>query len=190
MAAAELGTCSAAATARSWRAMSESSQQRARRRLINLGELVALAALIVSAVGVWISWKSSDSDRPTRVVEQRQAIPLTLRAKRGDDGTRLEISPVEASHALESLTVRIAGAPPIEVGSDGELQATDVRAMLKNHDKEEKNRTYSVRARIDARYVEAGKDRSASGNYVLRYMWKGAGIFGGSSLHLVSLSRG
>ncbi len=170
--------------------MSETSEQRKRRRLINLGELVALAALIVSAVGVWISWKSSDNDRPTRVVEQRQAIPLTLRGKREDDGTRLEISPVESSHALESLTVRIGGMSPIEIGSDGELQASDVRAALKGRDKEEKNKPYAVRVRIDARYVEAGKDKTASGNYVLRYMWKGAGLFGGSSLHLVSLGRG
>ena len=37
---------------------------------------------------------------------------------------------------------------------------------------------------------EAGKDRGASGNYTLRYMWKGGGLFGGRSLHLVGLSRG
>ena len=48
----------------------------------------------------------------------------------------------------------------------------------------------TVPVRIDTRYVEAGKDRRASGNYTLRYMWKGGGLFGGRSLHLVSLSRG
>ena len=39
-----------------------------RRRWINLGELIALAALIVSAAGVWISWKSSadKDDGPTQ----------------------------------------------------------------------------------------------------------------------------
>src|SRR3954452_21855502 len=105
--------------------MSESPSER-RRRLINLGELIALAPLIVSAVGVWIAWKSSSHDKPTPVVEQRQAIPLTLRGKREDDGTRLEISPVESSHALESLRVTISGMQPIDVGSDGELQAIDV----------------------------------------------------------------
>jgi hypothetical protein len=161
-----------------------------RRRWITFGELIALAALIVSAVGVWISWKSSDSDKTTRVVEQHQSIPLTLRAKREDDGTRLEISPVESSHALESLTVTLAGASPISVGSDGELDADDVAAALKGHDNEPKDKTLSVRAKIETRYVEAGKDRTAAGNYALRYQWKGGGLFGGRSLHLVSLSRG
>jgi hypothetical protein len=168
--------------------MSESESER-RRRLINLGELIALCALIVSAFGVWISWKNSDNNKPTRVVEQRTSVPLVLRGKREDDGSSLEISPVEASHALESLTVTFPGASPIDVGSDGELQASDVQSALKGHDNDPKDRTLAVRARIDARYVEAGKDRKASGSYTLRYMWKGGGLFGGRSLHLVGLSR-
>ena len=169
--------------------MSESESQR-RRRLVTIGELIALAALIVSAIGVWISWKSADHEGPTKIVEQRQAIPLILRGRREDDGTRLVISPVESSHALESLTVKIAGASPISVGSDGELSASDVASALSGREKEPRNTTLSVTARIDARYVEAGQERTSSGNYGLRYQWKGGGLFGGRSLHLVSLSRG
>lgn len=169
--------------------MSETESER-RRRWITIGELIALAALIVSAIGVWISWKSNDRGKETRIVEQHQAIPLTLRGKREDDGTRLEISPVEASHALESLTVTLPDASPIQVGSDGELDASDVESALKGHDSEPKDRTFAVNVRIDARYVEMGKDRRASGTYTIRYMWKGGGLFGGRSLHLVGLSRG
>ena len=170
--------------------MSETESQRQRRRWITIGEVIALAALLVSAAGVWISWKNNDADKPARIVEQRESIPLTLRARREDDGTRLEISPVEPSHALESLAVKIGGAAPISVGSDGELTASDVAAALSARDSEPKNQTLSVKARIEARYVEAGKDRTASGSYTLRYQWKGGGLFGGRSLHLVGLSRG
>ena len=46
--------------------MSDSESAR-RRRWITLGELIALAALIVSALGVWISWKSSGQDRKSVV---------------------------------------------------------------------------------------------------------------------------
>jgi hypothetical protein len=168
--------------------MSESESER-RRRLINLGELIALAALIVSAFGVWIAWKSSNENKPTRVVEQRTPVPLTLRAKREDDGQRLAISPVEDSQALESLTVTLPGASPIQVGSDGELAASDVEAALKGRDNEPKDRPLSVRARMDAHYVELGKDRTGTGSYTLRYMWKGGGLFGGRSLRLLALSR-
>lgn len=160
------------------------------RQWINLGEIIALAALVVSALGVWIAWKSSSQDTPTRVVEQRQPIPLTLRATRRDDGRRLEIKPVESSHSLESLTVTIQDAAPITVGSDGELDASEVESALQDREKEPKNRTLVVRARIAVRYVEMGKEKTASGNYTLRYMWKGGGLFGGRTLHLAGLSRG
>jgi hypothetical protein len=168
--------------------MSETESQR-RRRWITLGETIALAALAVSAIGVWISWKSNGENKSTRLVEQRQSIPLILRGKREDDGRSLEISPVESSHALESLSVTLPGAPAIQVGSDGELAASDVESALKGHENEPKDRTFSVRARIDARYVELGRDRRASSTYTLRYAWKGGGLFGGRSLHLLGLSR-
>lgn len=168
--------------------MSETESQR-RRRWITLGEMIALAALAVSAIGVWISWKSNDENKSTRLVEQRQSIPLTLRGNREDDGRRLEITPVESSHALESLSVTLPGASSIQVGSDGELAASDVELALKGHENEPKDRAFSVRARIDARYVELGRDRRASSTYTLRYVWKGGGLFGGRSLHLLGLSR-
>jgi hypothetical protein len=165
------------------------SDIRTRRSWINLGEIIALAALIVSALGVWIAWKSSSEDKPTRVVEQRDVIPLTLKGSADRDGSALTIMPVDPSHGLQSLTVTIKGAAPIEVGSDGRLQASDVEAALKDHTKETKDIAHSVQVRIDARYVELGKDRRGGGNYVLRYRWQGGGLFSGRSLHLVGLSR-
>lgn len=160
-----------------------------RRRWITLAEFIALAALIVSAIGVWIAWKNSSQDKPTRVVEQKQAIPLSLRGAASSDGSALTILPADPSHGLESLTVTIKGASPIEIGSDGRLQASDVQSALKERPKEAKGVAYSVPMRIQAHYVEMGTDKSGSGNYVLRYKWEGGGLFGGRSIRLVSLSR-
>jgi hypothetical protein len=170
--------------------MSETESQR-RRRWINLGELIALAALIVSAVGVWISWKSiTGADKPTTVVEQRRPIPLTLRGKAENDGRSLEISPVEQSHALQSLKITPAGSTSsIDVGSDGELSASDVENALGAHPDVAKG-NHRLRVRIQTDFVEAGNMRHSSGEYVLTYRWEGGGLFGGHSLHLVSLSRG
>lgn len=159
-----------------------------RRRLINLGELIALGALIVSALGVWISWKSDGDSKPATIVEQRQPIPLTLRGKAEDDGRRMEITPVESSHALESLTLAIKGASPVEIGSDGVLSADSLEPILRQRD--EDKGVHALPVRLSARYVEMGKDKSASGSYRLSYRWEGGGIFGGRSLRLVSLSRG
>lgn len=159
-----------------------------KRRWINLGEIIAVAALIVSAAGVWIAWKSSSNDKPTRVVEQRQPIPLTLRGTVERDGRELVIAPVESSHALESLTLTLAGAATIELGSDGTLNASDVETALKAKDGDEKG-GHTASVRIATRYVEMGKDRTSSGNYRLRYRWEGGGFLGGHSLRFVGLSR-
>ena len=159
------------------------------RSRIALGEVIALAALIVSALGVWIAWKSSGKDEPTRIVEQKSAVPLALRGSANSSGQTLTIVPADPSHAIQSLTVRIKGATPIEVGSDGQLSAKDVQAALKDRDKEAKDVTLTVPARIEARYVESGTDRRGGGSYTLRYKWEGGGLFGGRSLHLVGLSR-
>ena len=163
-------------------------ESRTRRRWISLGETIALAALIVSAFGVWIAWKSSSENKPTQIVEQRQVIPLTLRGKAQDEGRRLEITPIEASHALETLTLTVKGSSPIQMGSDGVLDASDVESVLPGRGKDEKG-SQSIPVRIQARYVEAGADRRGGGNYVLRYRWEGGGLFGGRSLRLTGLSR-
>jgi hypothetical protein len=160
-----------------------------RRRWINLGELIALAALIVSALGVWIAWQSSNQDKPTRVVEQRPAVPLALRGTPDRDGRAITIMPADPAHALESLRVTVKGASPIEVGSDGRLSASDVEAALKGREKEAKEVAHSVPIRVEARYVESGTDRHGGGDYVLRYKWEGGGLLGGRSLRLVGLSR-
>ena len=165
------------------------SNEESRRRWINLGELIALLALIVSAVGVWIAWKSSNNDKPTEVVEQRRAVPLALRGSVDGDGGALTITPADPSHALESMRVTVKGSAPIDVGGDGRLSASDVVSALRGHEKEAKDTPLSVPARIEAHYVENGTERHSGGNYVLRYKWEGGGLFGGRSLHLLGLSR-
>ena len=95
----KLGACGAA-RACSKLADDERIPKQRRRRWINLGELIAIAALIVSALGVWIAWKSSNEDKPTRVVEQRQPIPLDAARQGGKTTARaLTISPSSGSCA-------------------------------------------------------------------------------------------
>lgn len=163
--------------------------ERMRRRWITFGELIGFAALIVSALGLWIAWKNSNSDKTTRIVEQPLKVPLALRGAADRNGRTMTIMPADPSHALESLTISIRGAPAIDVGSDGKLGASAVETALRGRDKEAKDVMHSVPIRIEARYVEAGSDRRGGGSYALRYKWEGGGLFGGRSLRLHALSR-
>ncbi len=166
------------------------AEKKSRLRWVTLGEAIALAALIVSAAGLWLSYKTDGSDnRPTTIVEKKQAVPLALRGKPSEDGRTMEISPVESNHALQSLNIIVAGSDAIDVGSDGELNASDLEAALGDKAAEAKG-TQRVRVRVDARYVEAGADKSASSAYVISYRWESGGLLGGRSLRLAGMSRG
>lgn len=162
------------------------SQRRARLRWVTLGEAIAIAALILSGLGLWHEWNKRD-DGPKVVVEKPTAIPLALRGRATDEGRTFEISPVEDRHALQSLTVTVAGSK-IELGSDGELGASVVEDALGKLVEEGDGR-HRVSVRIAAKYVEAGADKTATGSYVLTYKWEGGGLFGDRSLRLVGLSR-
>ena len=88
-----------------------------RRKFIRRGEVIALAALAVSAAGLWLAWTGSNQDEPTRIVEQKQSIALRLRGKAIDDGETMEINPVESSHSLQSLKLTKADGKSASVGS-------------------------------------------------------------------------
>jgi hypothetical protein len=165
------------------------AERKARRRMINLGEAVAIGALILSALGLWNGWRGHDDGklRPSTVVEQKTAVPLALRGLIGDGGKAITISPVDPSHALDSLTLTIAGKSPIELGSDGKLTNSAVEPALEASTKSKQISTVPVM--IAARYIEAGVDRRGGGAYRLSYRWEGGGLFGGHSLKLVGFSR-
>ena len=165
------------------------AERKSRLRWVTLGESIAIAALIVSAAGVWLSWKGNDEKGPTTIVEKRQSVPLALRGKPVDDGQTLEISPVENGHALQSLNVIVGGSSAIDVGSDGELSASDLEKALGDKAADGKG-THRVNVRMDARYVEAGADKKANGSYVIGYRWGGGGLLGGRSLRITGMSRG
>jgi hypothetical protein len=168
--------------------MTDTPEQRRRRlRWITLGEAIAIAALILSALGLWHQWNKRD-EPPKVVIEKPTAIPLTLRGRVTDDGRRLEIAPVEEGHALQSLTITAAGSK-IELGSDGELSAGAVQDALGKRTEIGKGRQ-RLPVRIEARYVEAGADKTNTGSYVVTYQWESGGLFGGRSLRLTGLSRG
>ncbi len=161
------------------------SQRRSRLRWLTLGEAIAIAALILSGLGLWHEWNKRDDAKV--VIEKPNAIRLALRGHVADDGRKLEIAPIEDSHALQSLIITAAGTA-IELGSDGELTANALENALGKQAEDGKG-SHSVRVATKARYVEAGADKSATGAYVIRYKWEGGGLFGGRSLRFTGMAK-
>ena len=156
------------------------------KRGLGVAEGIGVVAVIISGLGLWNSWRGDDKPGPTEVVEKKAAVPLVLRGTVEEDGRRLVIAPVEASHALDSLTFVFASGETIETGSNGAISAGDVQGSLP--DKAEKIDGRIV-ATVTARFVEAGQEREAKRRYAIRYRWEGGGLFEGKSLRIVDFRR-
>ena len=167
---------------------SPSNGSTARRRWIGFGETIGLAAVVISALGLWNSWRSDEAEKPLPQVEAKSAIPIAFRGKVESDGKAMTISPVEPGHSLESLSLTVAGKPAISVGSDGRLSAAEVERLVGDAGKDPKSGSLS--ARIEARYIEAGTLKRGGGRYRISYRWEDGGLFGGDQLRLSGLSLG
>lgn len=163
------------------------SPANSRRRWINLGEGVAVVGLLISGLALWNSWGRDDPKPVVAVADQPRAIPLALRGKVLDDGKGLAISPVESSHALDSLTLSVPGKPPLELGGDPVISAAVVEGLLPDGKKDGRG---VLLVSFAARYIEAGTERRTASRYRLDYRWVNGGLFGGHSLRLTGMKRG
>nr|WP_294846221.1 hypothetical protein [uncultured Sphingomonas sp.] len=166
---------------------SEDAKQR--RRLITLGEIIALAGLTISALALWNSWKSDKGDKPDVVVEQRTAIPLTLRGTVDKDGRIVRLTPAEPSHALDTVTIT-AMAPAsgrADFGGEPVLTAETIEDWLPKSTPRQGSGSLNVMA--NAQYIESGENRTARQRYRITYRWVDGGLFGGKALRLTAISR-
>jgi hypothetical protein len=169
----------------------ESEEKARRRRRIALGEAIGIAALLISALGLWNSWRNGEDDKPAVVIDRApKPIPLALRGTVSDDGKVINLAPLESSHALDEVV--ITARPPAKgtatFGSDPMLSAAMVETWLPEGGKHEGSGTLAVDT--VARYVETGETRTARQRYRIGYVWKDGGLLRGKSVRLTAFSRG
>jgi len=165
-----------------------SNDGKVRRRWIGFGETIGLVAVIISALGLWNSWRSEDPEKPSPQAETKAAIPIAFRGKVEAEGKVMMISPVEPGHSLESLTLNVTGKSAVSIGSDGRLTASDAQSLVGDPGKDPKPGSLGIR--IEARYIEAGTLKRGGGRYRISYRWEDGGLFGGDKLRLTGLSLG
>ena len=169
----------------------ETEAKARRRRRIALGEAIGIAALLISALGLWNSWRGDGNDKPAVVVDRGQKpIPLVLRGALADDGKVIHLAPLEAGHALDEL--KMSARPPAKgiatFGSEPMLSAAMVETWLPEGGKHEGSGSVAVDS--VARYVETGETRTAKQRYRIDYRWKDGGLLSGKSVRLTGISRG
>ena len=168
----------------------DSEAKARRRRRIALGEAIGIAALLISALGLWNSWRGGN-DRPAIVVDRApKPIALVLRGAVAEDGKVIRLAPLEAGHALDQLVM--SARPPAKgtatFGSDPMLSAAMIETWLPEGGKREGEGSVVVDS--VARYVETGETRTARQRYRIDYRWKDGGLLSGKSVRLTGISRG
>lgn len=168
----------------------ETEEKARRRRRMALGEAIALAALILSGLGLWNNWRTGD-EKPSVVVDRvPKPIALVLRGTVEDEGKAMRLSPLEDSHAIDQLT--ITAVPPgkgtASFGSDPMLSASMVETWLPADAR--RDGSGGLTLSVVARYVETGETRTVTQRYRVGYQWKDGGLFGGKSVRLTGFSRG
>jgi hypothetical protein len=107
-----------------------------RRRWITLGEVLAVAAVLISALTLWNSWSERSSSEAERAAEAKQsstrAATLVLRAQ--GDGKTLSLTPGSSDQSVQSQTIRFPaalGIDPAETTGEPRIESAWFENALK-----------------------------------------------------------
>jgi hypothetical protein len=184
--------------------MAETPQERAeaarvRRRWLTLGEVVAIAAVLISALTFWNSWRERQNSEAERAAEsvqsQRKASMLLLNATPDKNGRRLSLTPRADSQAIQNQVVYFPAmlkVDPAQTSGDARIERdwfgdalVDARDDAKIKDGVGDSRLPVL---IETRYLTDGDPHVDRTIYEVGYATE-HGLFGGTSILLRGLSR-
>lgn len=165
-----------------------------RRRWITLGEVLGVAAVLISALTLWNNVqerKSNEAERAaTSTREARVQTALILKATVQNDGRRLAIAPLDSGQAIQNQRIvfpSALGISPVETVADPRIEADWIADALKKSDNaKESAGDRHVPVAIVTNFVAGGTMHSDAALYNLAYIREGH-LFG-SSIRLRGLS--
>jgi hypothetical protein len=184
--------------------MTETPQERAeaarvRRRWINLGEILAIVAVAISALTLWNSYSERKSSEAAHKAEStqsaRKAAILTLRAVADKDGATLALTPRADNQAIQSQTISFPtalGLSPAETSSDARIERRWFEAALVKARKaagvEDRIGDARVPVVIETQYLADGEAETDRAVFELGYATTHS-LLGGTEIHLRGVSR-
>jgi hypothetical protein len=161
--------------------MSEESQRRARLRWITLGEAVAIAAVLISALGLWNSYADRRQAQADKAAASPHHAPFAMRAAPNGDGSVLTLSAVGGDDVIQSQTVRFPPAfklAPASTTSDARIEAGWFADALKADRKtralaDETAGDERMPVMIETAYLADGQQTTARAFYDIGYALEG-----------------
>ncbi len=184
--------------------MAETPQERAeaarvRRRLLNLGEVIAILAVVISGLTLWNSYRERTNAEAEHAQESQQsakkATTLILKATPDKDGKTLALAPSADEQAIQSQTIYFPaklGVSPAETSSDARIEKNWFESALVSARKEAGAEATPGDARmpvmIETHYLTDGDAHVDRAVYELGYVTSHS-LIGGTDVHLRGLSR-
>ena len=109
-----------------------------RRRWITLGEVLAVAAVVISGLTFWNSYRERTAAETERLAEKQdqaeRARTVLLKATAGRDGKQLLLTPADTDQVIQGLTIRFPSAieaRPIDAVIEPRIEAGWIEDVLK-----------------------------------------------------------
>lgn len=171
---------------------------RTRRRWINLAEILAVIAVLISGLTLWNSYKERTSEEAEKAAAKAEANAeaqrLLLRGTPDRDGERLALAPADAAQAIQSQTIAFPaalGAASVDTVIEPRIEsAWFARPVLRGRDGDAETRgDERVPVAITTLFVVAGQTHRDTAIYDVGYRVDEGGLIGGGRLRLRGLSR-
>jgi hypothetical protein len=176
----------------------ERARRKSRLRWITLGEAVAVAAVLISGLGLWMNYQDRQdarADKQAEVAHATARAPFHLKAEANASGSSLALTAVNADDVIQGQTVRFPpsfGLPPVTTTSDARIDADWFASALKSDRKtrelpDETVGDERVPVLIETEYLSGGDTLKARSYYDVGYALEGH-FLGGASVRLRGLS--
>lgn len=172
---------------------------RVRRRWLTLGELLGIAAVVISALTFWNSYRERTNSEAQHQAEQAKgskiATTLSLKAIPSHDGRQLDLSARVEGQTIDSQTIRfptVLGIDPVETSGDPRIERDWFASAIAKarHQAGMKDETGDAQlpVLIESRFTADGDTHSEIDRYVIGYT-ADTGFLSGTRIKLHGLSR-
>jgi len=172
---------------------------RVRRRWLNLGEAIAIIAVLISGLTLWNSWRERKNAEAEHALETAQsakkATTLILKAVPDKEGGMLALAPRADEQAIQSQTVYFPsklGVSPAETSSDARIEKGWFESGLVRARRAAGVEAAPGDARlpvlIETHYLAEGDPQVDRAIYEIGYVTSHS-LIGGTDVHLRGLSR-
>jgi hypothetical protein len=172
-----------------------------RRRWITLAEILGVAAVLISGLTLWNSYRERTSQEAEKAAAKQEASAeariLLLRANADRDGERLRLAPAEGGQTIQSQTIAFPGplgVAAVDTVSDSRIEGSWFeRALLRARESEGGDGANRGDERlpvaITTLFFSGGAMHRDSAIYDVGYRIDEGGLLGGRKIRLRGISR-